>query len=154
MTKWRGLCCSRIGGSIGTQAVPPPESGIGWGSASSSPGGLTDEAGEVAGAGEGVSEDRGLGAVGQAVPGRSFHTPAPLVGIAAFGVTETPNAQCPGRGIDLEVAGETDVAIGQGAVDDDGTAAREIWMLVGTMGGDKGKHSFGIRGWIAEEDIG
>jgi hypothetical protein len=87
------------------------------------------------------------------VPGGAFHTTSPLVGIAALGVTETPNAQCPGRRINLEVAGETDVAIGQGAVDDDGTAAREIWMLVGTVGGDKGKDSLGVRGWIAEEDI-
>ena len=104
--------------------MPPPESGIGWGSSSSSKGCLTDEAGEVAGTGESVSEDRCLGTVGQAVPGRPFHATAPLVGVAAFGITETPNAQCPGRGIDLEVTGETDVAIGQGTIDDDSTAAR------------------------------
>ena len=104
--------------------MPPPGSGTGWGSSCSRKGCLADQAGDVAGAGEGVGEDGSLGAVGQAMPGGAFHTPSPLVGIATFGVAETPNTQFPGRGIDLEVAGETDVAIGQGAVDDDGGAKR------------------------------
>jgi hypothetical protein len=47
-----------------------------------------------------------------------------LFGIATFGVAETPHTQFPGRRADFEVAGETDVAIGQSVVDDDSGAKR------------------------------
>ena len=104
--------------------MPPPESGTDWGSSRSRQGCFTDQAGDVASAGEDVGEDGSLGTVRQAVPGGAFHPPSPLVSIATLGVAETPNTQLPGRGIDLEVAGETDVASGQGAVDDDGGAKR------------------------------
>jgi hypothetical protein len=76
-----------------------------------------------------------------------------LIGVAAFGVAQAPNAQFPRGRADLEVTSETDIAIWEGTIDDDGTAAREIWMLVGTMGGDKGEDSLGVRGRIVEEDI-
>jgi hypothetical protein len=47
-----------------------------------------------------------------AVPRGAFDTAAPLVGIAALGIAQSPDAQFPGGGVDLEVAGKTDVAIG------------------------------------------
>jgi hypothetical protein len=71
----------------------------------------------------------------------------------ALSVAQAPNAQFPRGRADLEVTSETDVAIWEDTIDDDGTAAREIWMLVGTIGGDKGEDSLGVRGRIVEEDI-
>lgn len=134
--------------------VPPPESGIGRGSACSSNGRLANQTGDIAGAGENVGEDGGLGAVGLAVPGGMFHATTPLVGVAAFGITQPPDAQLPGRGVDLEVTGETDVAIGQSAIDDDGAAKRCIRLLKGTIGRDEGKNILRIRWRIADENIG
>lgn len=104
--------------------MTPSESGIGWGRSSSSKGCLTGQTGDVAGASEGIGEDGCLGAVGQAVVGRAFHPPSPLVGVAAFGVTEATDARFPRGGIDLEITGEADVAIGKSAIDDDGAAKR------------------------------
>ena len=126
--------------------MPPPESGIGWGISSGSKGCLTDQAGEVAGAGEDIGQDGGFGAVGQAVPGGVFDATAPLIGVAALSVAQAPDAQFPRGRADLEVTSETDIAIWEGTIDDDGTAARKIWMLVGTIGGDKGEDSLGVGG--------
>jgi hypothetical protein len=61
--------------------------------------------------------------------------------------------QFPRGRADPEVTSETDIAVWESTIDDDGTAAREIRMLVGTIGGDKGEDSPGVRGWIVEEDI-
>jgi len=87
------------------------------------------------------------------VPGGAFDTTAPLVGIAALGVTQASDAQFPGRGIDLEVASETDIAIWEGTIDNDGTAARGVALLVRTMGGDERKYGLGVGGWITDQDI-
>jgi len=87
------------------------------------------------------------------VPRGALHATSPLIGVAAFGVTEAPDAQLPRRRIDLEVAGETDVAIGQGAIDDDGAAKRCVGPLVGAVGRNEGENSLGIRGGIADEDV-
>lgn len=133
--------------------MPPPESGIGRGSASSGDGRLTNQTGDIAGAGENVGEDGGFGAVWLAVPGGTFHTTSPLVGVAAFSVAEAPDTQFPRGRIDFEVAGEADVTVGQGAIDDDGAAKRCVGLLVGTVGRNEGENSLGIRGWIADKDV-
>ena len=134
--------------------MPPPESGIDWGSASRGNGRLANQASDVAGAGEDVGEDGGLGAVVLAVPRGALDATTPLVGVATLGITQPSDAQFPSGGIDLEVAGKTDVAIGQGTIDDDSAAKRCIGLLVGAIGRDEGKNSLGIRGWITDKDIG
>ena len=91
---------------------------------SSSKSSFPDETSDVEGGGQDVSQDGSLGTVRQAMPGRALHAASPLLGIAAFGVAKTANAQFPGRGANLEIAGETDVAVGQAMVDDDGGAQR------------------------------
>ena len=131
----------------------PKESDAGSCRVYGSESGFAHETSDIEGTRENVTEILCFGAVGLAEPRRTFQVMSGLVGIAAFGIAETTDAQLPGGRADLEVTSETDIAIWEGTIDDDGTAAREIWMLVGTMGGDKGKDSLGVRGRIVEEDI-
>ena len=91
--------------------VLPPESGASGNSVSGSASGLTDEAGEVTGGDENIGQDRCLGTIVLAMPGGAFHATARLVSIATFGITQASDAQFPGRGTDLEIACEADVAI-------------------------------------------
>ena len=109
--KWRAISFEDWGQHRPEVALPPG-SGIGWRSAGGGDGRLAHQASEVAGTGEDVGEDGSLGAVVLAVPGGAFHTPSPLVGVAAFGITQSPDTQLPSGRIDLEITGQADIAIG------------------------------------------
>ena len=82
-------------------------------------GGFTDEARDVKRTGEDVSQDGSLGAVGLAEPRGAFHAVASLAGIATLGVAEATDTQLPGRGSNLEIASQTEFAIGKAAIDPD-----------------------------------
>ncbi len=57
--------------------------------------GLTDKAGDIQSTREDIAQKVGFGAVIKAEPGRAFDVAAGLIGIAAFGIAETANAQRP-----------------------------------------------------------
>jgi len=78
---------------------------------------LGDEAGEVEGVSQVVTQQISLGAGGQTVPGRAVEASAGLTGIAAFGIVAAPHADFPGFGPHSEFPSQTQVAIGEGGAD-------------------------------------
>jgi hypothetical protein len=96
-------------------------------------GSLTEETDEVAGTGEKVGQERGFGRVGFAKPGGAFDASAGLAGVAAFGVAEAPQAQNPGRRANFEIAGQTNITIGQIQINDHRVAQRRIRFQIGAI---------------------
>ena len=74
---------------------------------------LPDKTNQVEGVGQDVTQVVGFGAVVEAEPGRALEMAAGLVGVATLGIALAADAQLPGGGIELEVAGEAQAAIGQ-----------------------------------------
>lgn len=74
--------------------------------------GLKNKTGEVGSEGEGIADQDGLGGVVNAEPGRALDATMLLSGVAGFRIGLTADAQFPGIGADLSIAGETDGAIG------------------------------------------
>lgn len=92
----------------------------GGGSVFGSEGGFADKACDVEGTREDIAQDISFGTVVKAEPGRAFDVVACLVGVAAFGIAETANAQRPRRGIDLEIARQAQgMVTWKGIIDDD-----------------------------------
>jgi len=76
------------------------------------PRGFKNKTGKVCSQGEGVGDQDSLGSIVDAEPGRALDAAVLLSGVAGFGIGLAADAQLPGIGADLSVAGETDGAIG------------------------------------------
>ena len=74
---------------------------------------MPDEASEVEGEGEDVTEEGGFGRVVEAEEGGAFEMAASLIGVAGFSIGEATDAQVPGGRVDLEVSSQADGAIGE-----------------------------------------
>ena len=93
--------------------------------------GLTHETCDIERTGEDIAPVLRLGTVGHAEPGRTIEVSSGLVGVAAFGITESTDAQVPGGRIDLQVTSQTYVVVlGQGGVDDDTVAQGTVGVSV------------------------
>ena len=73
--------------------------------------GFTHETSDIECAGKDVTEILGLGTVGLAEAGGTFQVTTGLVGVAAFSVTETTDAQVPGGRADLEVTSQAEIVV-------------------------------------------
>jgi len=94
-------------------------------------GGFKDQAGQVEGDGERVADDHGFGSVIQAEGAGALELPARLDGVAAFGVRLPADAEFPGFGAELGIAGQTGGAIRQVQASGDGISQ-------GMLGAGKG----------------
>jgi len=72
-----------------------------------------NQAGQVEGNGERIADGHGLGGVRQAERAGAFELPAGLGGIAALGVGLPADAEFPGFGAELGIAGQAGGAIRQ-----------------------------------------
>lgn len=107
------------GGHAGRKAGQAEAISRSW-SADGLQGSLRDQAGEIESQGEGVRDDHRFGGVVEAEPGGALDAAALLDGISALGVALTSDAQLPGIGTDLEIAGQADAAIWEGKAGGEG----------------------------------
>lgn len=102
---------------------------------SSSKSSFPDEASDAEGGGKDVRQDRSLGTVGFAEPGRAFDAASGLVGVAGFSIALSPDAQVPGGRVNFQITSQADVTVGEREIDGDHTSQEMFWVAVGT-GGD------------------
>jgi hypothetical protein len=76
--------------------------------------GFEDQAGEIEGQGESITDQHGFGGVGQPKGGGTFEVSASLGSIAALGIGLPADTQLPGIGTDLQVTRQADGTIRQG----------------------------------------
>jgi hypothetical protein len=102
-----------------------------------SEGSLSDEASEVEGDRQDITQDGGFGGIEETKAGSAFELATPLIGIAGFSIGEAAEAQMPGGGIDLEVTGQADGAIGEvqgsGEAETEGVALIPVGTAVRSM---------------------
>ena len=92
--------------------------------------GFTDKASHIQGTREDVTKMICFGAVVKTEPRRTFDATAGLVGVTAFCIAETSDAQLPRRRIDLKVASKTDATIRESDVDSSGIAQGVIRVAI------------------------
>ena len=111
--------------------------------------GFTDKTGDIQRAGEDIAQKLGFGAIGFAEPGRAFQVSSGLVGVAAFRVTEAPDAQVPGGRTDLEVTGQAHIIVlGKTGIDEGSVTQGMVGVSVWT---ERNGGMLGIRPVIEQE---
>ena len=103
------------------------------GSGAGGSGRLANKADEVEGVGQDISHEVGFGTIVESEPWRTFELTSSLVGVAALGITLSADAKLPGGGIELEVSGEAQAAVGQCQPGAEGVAQGMVRVTEGTV---------------------
>ena len=98
-------------------------------------GGFPDEASQVEGQGQDITQEGGFGSIGQSKTRHALELTTGLVGIAGFGIGQPSKTQIPGGGVDLQVTSQADGAIRQSQGGAQAEAQWSLGVLVGAADG-------------------